>query len=219
MNEKRDAMDELVDFIEKHKKKNFVDRVAEMNSMGGITRSFYVMGKLSGLSIDGYLRVDRSHTVHFNDGEAYVYLWKHKNGTVFYVGSGKNDRYRSKNRNESFLEEINKADAVIYIIADGMNTKDAREIERLVSGVFTCNGQNLCNKDNKVDPNDKEEFLFWIDGLRAKYGERMREIEDAVEHCVVFDMRDIDDYFLQYEFFDEYGRNWFTRGRKEDSES
>lgn len=109
------------------------------------------------LARQGYLFEDVSaayccSTKTFENGEHYVYIWKHLNGEPFYVGSGKGGRSRSTsdNRPDRFFAELLAFDAILCYIAQGVSEKDARFIEHYASFALSKNGINLTNKDWNV---------------------------------------------------------------------
>ena len=176
---------------------------------------FREIGEVERLARDGYLRVERDFTAHFGSGEHYVYLWRHDNGAVFYVGSGKNDRYSSINGNERFLEELDQGDAVIYIVADGMEEEFARDVERLISGTLSCSGICLTNSDNIVSPQIMDDFRYWAKSLREIYSEdEMIRVERAAEWCIVRDPTKKDWGRIREGFLDDWGARWFSKDRK-----
>lgn len=81
-------------------------------------------------------------------GEYHVYMWLHADGTPFYVGSGKGDRWKSTNRNERFFEETKKLDTWVCKLVDGLTSQEAREAEFCLSHYLTYNGYELANWDN-----------------------------------------------------------------------
>lgn len=84
----------------------------------------------------------------YGEGEYHVYMWLHADGTPFYVGSGKGDRWKSTNRNERFFEETKKLDTLVVKIIDGLTQQESREAEFCLSHYLTYNGYNLANWDN-----------------------------------------------------------------------
>lgn len=90
----------------------------------------------SSVHLDGYAESEEfKFAVNGNGGEYYVYLWKHMFGDVFYVGSGKGDRWTEKNRssNKEFLKHIDAGDAVVYKILVDVDKNTARKFEQYVS--------------------------------------------------------------------------------------
>jgi hypothetical protein len=85
----------------------------------------------------------------YGDGEYHVYMWLHANGTPFYVGSGKGNRWKqSKGRNERFYEETKHLDTLVCKLVDGLTSQEAREAEFCLSHYLTYNGYKLANWDN-----------------------------------------------------------------------
>lgn len=85
---------------------------------------------------------------YFGEGEYCVYMWLHADGTPFYVGMGKGDRWKSTNRNERFFEETKKLDTFVCKVVDGLSSEQAREAEFCLTHYLTYNGYKLANWDN-----------------------------------------------------------------------
>lgn len=82
-------------------------------------------------------------------GEYHVYMWLHADGTPFYVGSGKGDRWKNACcRNERFFEETKRLDTWVCKLVDGLTSQEAREAEFCLSHYLTYNGYKLANWDN-----------------------------------------------------------------------
>lgn len=84
----------------------------------------------------------------FGEGEYCVYMWLHADGTPFYVGSGKGNRWKSTNRNDRFFEETAKLDTFVVKIVDGLTQEESREAEFCLSHYLSYNGYRLANWDN-----------------------------------------------------------------------
>lgn len=85
----------------------------------------------------------------YGDGEYHVYMWLHADGTPFYVGMGKGDRWKqASGRNERFYEETKQLDTLVCKLVDGLTSQEAREAEFCLSHYLTYNGYKLANWDN-----------------------------------------------------------------------
>lgn len=93
------------------------------------------------------LKQNEKDCAHCGDGEHYVYMWLHADGTPFYVGSGKGDRWKSTNRNDRFFEEADKLDALVYKLVDGLTLEESREAEFCLTHYLSYNGYKLANWD------------------------------------------------------------------------
>lgn len=102
----------------------------------------------------GRLRYDRAFKreedcKRYGDGEYHVYMWLHADGTPFYVGMGKGDRWKNaSSRNERFFEETKRLDTWVCKIIDGLTSQEAREAEFCLSHYLSYNGYKLANRDN-----------------------------------------------------------------------
>lgn len=96
--------------------------------------------------------VDENTEAH-TDGDYYVYLWETDfNNDVFYVGSGKGDRYAQVGENcrsKDFMTIFNQIETHPYIVSFGMKENEARTLETNIIKEFVKLGFNLVNrKDN-----------------------------------------------------------------------
>lgn len=79
-------------------------------------------------------------------GDWYVYMWKHIDGTPFYVGSGKGYRWldhTQRSRSKEFIIETDKNDAIVYKVAMGLDMQEARDIEFCCIHNLTKSGYDL----------------------------------------------------------------------------
>ena len=77
----------------------------------------------------------------------YVYAWNNKNsGEVFYVGKGKDKRYKNIHaRNELFLEYIKNNEVDVKIILNNLSEEEAFNKEKEVTEYYKALGQCQCN--------------------------------------------------------------------------
>lgn len=100
------------------------------------------------------LRYDRAfvrdgNCLRYGSGIYHVYMWLHADGTPFYVGMGKGDRWKNAcSRNEKFFEETKRLDTLVCKVIDGLSVAEAREAEFCLSHYLTYNGYKLANLDN-----------------------------------------------------------------------
>lgn len=161
---------------------------------------------------DGYLTTVTEKAVREETGEHYVYLWKHAWGEPFYVGSGKGDRGTMKGgRCNDFFLHLDAADAVVYLVLSGVDSKTARLYERYVSANLTYAGFTLANGDNNAEykSEDAKERLMRrckdIEGL-----DLTKRVEEAVLGIVNHTPRTAD-YRVTDAFLMEYGTDYFSR--------
>ena len=69
---------------------------------------------------EGYVCAKNELSLDYASGDYYVYLWKHMFGEPFYIGKGKDNRWKSIQRNDSFTSHINKGDGVVYKVVYGI---------------------------------------------------------------------------------------------------
>ena len=96
----------------------------------------------------------------------YVYEWYNKDtGEVFYVGKGKNGRYKNvKQRNQYFKNYYNKYNCDVRKVLTGMNEKEAFDNEIKLIKEYRNKGQCKCNIANggegcTLDENSREAIL------------------------------------------------------------
>lgn len=171
-----------------------------------------VCSEISKIEQDGFIKKKDNFAVSFGSGHAYVYLWKHIDGSVFYVGSGTGNRCEYISRGYKFARELDKADCVIYIVANGLERNEAYTIERFVSGIMSLiDPISLVNSDNIIRESDAEEFLQEShEKLKEFDGKTIRELEDNMVQILIDRDFTYDDAILTREFFDENGRKFFS---------
>lgn len=90
---------------------------------------------------------------NYNNGEYYVYMWVNYYEDVFYVGSGKGNRYACVGegcRSSDFMT-VYDDDCKPYIVAYGMSEKEARDYEKNLIKAYIKLGFHLVNrKDNNL---------------------------------------------------------------------
>ena len=103
------------------------------------------------ISYRGFVSAKDEFAHKTREGEYYVYIWKHMFGKPFYVGSGHGYRWIDIHcRNRLFYAELDKGDAVVYKVIDGLKEADARYFETYVSLSLDLAGVELSNLDNRV---------------------------------------------------------------------
>ena len=163
------------------------------------------------LKWDGHFGVNTEYCVSGGKGTHYVYVWKHAWGDPFYVGSGKGDRCTTKSgRQNEFFLHLDKADAVVYKILSGVDSRTARLFEKYVSINLVEAGYTLANRDNnpKYIPTEYRES-------------RVDSCKDIDKHMLAYDVREsvlkilVDypdyNYLITEKFISEYGVDYFSR--------
>ena len=167
------------------------------------------------IKFNGYVQVKDDFEISAGDDDFYVYLWKHIDGEIFYVGSGKDERYRDKcNRPMEFLKHIDKGDAVVYRILCGVDMKTARFYERYVSGSLSLANFSLANRDNNVFYIGESKFKRWLnDNKHALENEITHKIEDVILNKVLLDHDFQGHHFYAIQtFMKECGETYFSSG-------
>lgn len=165
------------------------------------------------ISIDGFVRAKDKYAVTETGGEAYVYLWKHIDGDVFYVGSGVGERWKQKYRGEQFYKEIDKGDAVVYKVLDGVDRATAFFYERYISCSLSEAGFPLCNADNLVlSDKSAERFKDWKSANEQELNsERCKAVESVILNSVLSDTDFVWTVHRDMKrFLEEYGEHYFT---------
>ncbi len=141
----RNTFDEFLNAVEKmteDEKNELYTRLEEINKQ----IEAYVFA--SRMRYDRAFKRD-SDCLLYGSGEYCVYMWLHADGTPFYVGRGKGDRWKNSiARNERFFEETKKLDTLVCKVIDGLSAEESREAEFCLSHYLSYNGYVLANWDN-----------------------------------------------------------------------
>lgn len=191
---------------------SFSDKFNLIKKMNDTSAFYLERNEASAVRYNGYLTTVEDKGVRLSGGDYYVYLWKHAWGDPFYVGSGKGDRWTSKGgRCDEFYLHLDSADAIVYLILSGVDSKTARVYERYVSANITDAGYTLTNGDNNAEYKSKEAR----DRLMARCKEiegidLTRKVESAVLNIVSHKSLKVD-YRITDIFQMEYGTDFFSR--------
>ena len=200
--------------IRAYENMNLIEKLKLSDLAATMLKQSSVSFETSTLATNGFcLSTDRLST-HGDGGEYYVYLWKHAlSNKVFYVGSGKGDRWTMKfGRSDAFYKEIDFGDAVVYKIADCLSEKEARQYEQYASISLSLAEFKLSNKDNNVElKSDKSTERGIKRNDELSNAEFTKLFEDAMIN-IVGDIPKID-YEIVENFRKKYGRNYFSNGK------
>ncbi len=187
-----------------HKRLAFVKQVNE-------TSFHRINYYTTSLSYRGYLVDVAEKAVQCNEGEHYVYLWRHAWGEPFYVGRGTGDRWLCKNdRCDDFFPHIDKGDAVPYLVLCGVDAKTAREYERYVSVNLVRAGYTLVNSDNNPARNNRIDWDKVYGKLALlENNELTSKVRSSVEKILCHDPKC--DYRVTENFLRFYGNDYFSR--------
>lgn len=167
------------------------------------------------IKFNGYVTTKTDFAIGAGEDEYYVYLWKHMDGDIFYVGSGKGERYRDKNgRQAEFYRHIDKGDAVVYIVLCGVDVKTARFYERYLSGSLSIAEFPLANRDNNVFYIGEGRQERWLrDNKSTLNNELTHKIEDLILNKILLDSDFRSSHFYEIQTFrKECGDTYFSSG-------
>lgn len=132
-----------VDQMSEREKAKMNEKIEQFNNT--LTASRYA----SRLRWEKALFQDTKDCVLYGEGEYHVYMWLHADGTPFYVGSGKGERWKNACcRNERFFEETKRLDTLVCKLIDGLTKEESREAEFCLSHYLSYSGYVLANWDN-----------------------------------------------------------------------
>ena len=191
-------------------KSSFAERVETCKMMRAIEK------RHNFIKYDGYVSFKSNFAVRLEEGDYYVYLWKHLDGDIFYVGSGHGERYKSKNRNLECLKEMDKGDSVVYMILTGVSYKTARFYERYISYNLGLAGYSLTNSDNNLKKVGEINVKKWLkDNVATINTDLTRGIEKVILDKIIWDtdFRASEFYSIQA-FREECGNEWFSTNIK-----
>lgn len=163
---------------------------------------------------NGYCCCKSFFAINRNEGEHYVYLWKHLDGDIFYVGRGIGDRWVNKNRKEDFLRHIDKGDAVVYMILCGVDKQTAMFYEKYISGSLSEGGYPLANRDNNIHKMGLEKFHEWCcNNSELLSSELTKQVEGVVLEKIIPDKNfTITELSAIQNFRKMYGDTYFSDG-------
>lgn len=191
--------------------KPFADRILFAKSVEELFRPSMLRHEVNYLGWDGYLKKVENKCVCHGDDEYYVYLWRHAWGEPFYVGSGKGNRWKNKNaRCDDFYLHLDAADAVVYLVLDGVDAKTAHLYETYVSVNLGRAGYTLANGDNNFEYATEQSRQRMIDKCDKLVG---TELTNSVENAVleIIGDRPNCDYRITEAFIMERGADYFSR--------
>lgn len=184
-------------FVEELANLSEEDQRKVKEQMDKMCRTMAISTGASHLVHNGYLYEDDSPASPlrssfdglFEEGDHYVYIWKHLNGDPFYVGSGKGYRSRSisANRPDRFYAELLAFDAILCYVAFNVSEKDARFIEHYCSFSLTMGGINLTNGDWNAFRMSEKVKERW-----ARFFENDKDKTDAIDRRLEFLVSKVD---------------------------
>lgn len=190
---------------------SFSDKCKAVRSVRGF--SSFVNYEGGSIRWNGYVVAKEAFALNESGGDSYVYLWKHIDGDIFYVGSGKKDRWIQKFRNDSFLKEIDKGDSVVYKVLAGVDRQTAFLYERYISYSLGKAGYYLCNSDNLFHADNQQTYEKWVKcNQKELSSERCRKVENIILSKI---LNDEDFKYSVHKsilgFRNEYGNDYFSK--------
>lgn len=195
-------------------KMSFCEKVAFTRRVMEATHNNYIGYDLSSLYWNGYLKKTDKYCVLGSGGTYYVYLWRHAWGEPFYVGCGRGDRWTVKSpRCDDFYSHLDKADAVVYKVLDGVDSHTARMFEKYISVNLVEAGYALVNGDNNPSRMSEEKRIRAVESC-VEIGEL--ELSSLVQKATIDILKDEPkcDYRVTKEFIDRNGSDCFSRNFK-----
>lgn len=200
----------FVEAVEIYNNMTFSDKCKAIKCMKNLSAG--LVSDISPIRWDGYVAKKESYAYVQDEGDCYVYLWRHINGDPFYVGSGRKDRWTQKNRNDRFLREIDKGDAVVYKVVTGINRPLAYLYEKYISCSLSLGEFDLCNSDNIINDKSKErDFKDWMYSEKSELeSERCKKIEEAVSNIMMDDNFSYSCHLETAKFLKVFGEHYFS---------
>lgn len=187
-------------------KLNVNKRINDQCSVSGLDHN------IRRLSWTGYLVEVTDKGIYCEEGEHFVYLWRHSWGDPFYVGSGKGDRWQTKNgRCDEFYRHIDAGDAAVYIILSGVDSKTAHEYERYVSASLSHAGYSLANGDNNTRNRSEREIERMLARCRVTADKELTKRVEKVVFEALNHTPPLVDYRVTERFLRNYGSDYFSR--------
>lgn len=174
--------------------------------------SHYTFFSPASIMWDGYVRAKDDFSVKESEGDCYVYVWRHMFGNPFYIGSGKGDRWTQKFRNNKFLQELDKGDAVVYKVIDGIDRQIAFLYERYLSICLCRGGCILSNSDNIANDTNVNTIDKWLSSNYIELeSKRCRNVEKAFDSIVMDRAFTCVDVMKSMKFVVDYGESYFSK--------
>ena len=190
---------------------SFVDKIKLIKSMNDLSANTFGNYEIRKMEWDGYLEAVQDKAVRLQNDEYYVYIWRHAWGGPFYVGSGKNDRWLTKNgRCNDFYLHLDQADAVVYKVLDGVDSHTARLFEKYVSVNLIEAGYTLVNGDNNIEYLSEEARKRRVDSCKQIDGHELAEKVQKATLDILYDKPKCD-YRITDMFLMEYGADYFSK--------
>lgn len=189
---------------------SFVGKLVFNKQVMDVTHGSDVSWGVADLFWNGYLAKIDKHRVMGGGDRHYVYLWKHAWGDPFYVGCGTGDRWTTKKpRTDKFYPHMDKADAVVFKVLDGVDEHTARMFEKYISVSLVEAGYRLANGDNNPEfmtMSARDRILDSLSEIEAH--ELTPRVQKALLDILIYDCKC--DYRITHCFRKKYGENHFS---------
>lgn len=168
----------------------------------------------SRIAFDGRVDDASIYSIRGNGGDYYVYVWAHLlTGQIFYVGSGKEDRWISRNRGnmEMFCKHLDDGDCCVFKVLDDVDEETARFYERYISLSLSKDGAELVNGDNIYGKSAGCRGDAWLKGNSDRISSQMtKDVENYIIEHVPHDLFTGRNVLAVVLFREEYGKAYFS---------
>lgn len=156
----------------------FMSRVDSLMHVYRASDNVEIDHKINNIKYNGCLKKSDKFCCVAGDGDYYVYVWMHLGGELFYVGSGKGDRWLNRHRRIEFMRHLDQGDAVVYKVLSGVDKQTSLMYEKYISFCFSWIRDSIVNRDNNlwnISPSQTTKLLRLSSELENTYLTRLVE--------------------------------------------
>lgn len=187
---------------------------AEKHSISASNVGLMSRVNASSIRTDGYVGSASLCAVRGSGGNYYVYVWAHLlTGQIFYVGSGKEYRWISKNRgnNEMFCRHLDDGDCCVFKVLVDVDKETARFYERYISLSLSKGGVELVNGDNIYGKSAGCRGDAWLKDNSDRISSQMtKDVENYIIEHIPHDLFTGRNVLAAVLFREEYGTDYFS---------